>query len=114
MDYLKKEIPEPTLYGDITSNTILVGCGSVKSTILDAIQYEKNIAYLNYEYLYPLKTDLLMNLVSQNKRIILIENNQTGELGKIITETCGYQFKEKLLKADGRPFFLEDILNIEI
>ncbi len=114
LESLKQEIPEPILYGNISSNTILVGSGSTKNAILDAISSGKDIAYLHYEYIYPLKTDLLMNFASQNKRILLIENNQTGELGKIITETCGYQFKEKILKADGRPFFLEDILNIEI
>lgn len=114
LESLRRELPEPTLYGDITSNTVLVGNGSTKNVVLDAIATGKNISYLHYEYIYPLKTDLFKNLASQNKRIILIENNQTGELGKIITETCGYQFKETIFKADGRPFFLEDILNIEI
>lgn len=114
LESLRRELPEPTLYGDINSNTVLVGSGSTKNTVLDAISAGKNIAYLHYEYIYPLKTDLLMSLASQNKKLILVENNQTGELGKIITETCGYLFKEKILKTDGRPFFLEDILNIEI
>ena len=114
LETLKREIPEPTLYGDINASTILVGSGSTKNAALDAIATGKNVAYLHYEYIYPLKTDLFMNLVSQNKRIILVENNQTGELGKIITETCGYLFKETILKADGRPLFLEDILDIEI
>ncbi|KKQ04638.1 MAG: hypothetical protein US14_C0003G0001, partial [candidate division WS6 bacterium GW2011_WS6_36_26] len=56
----------------------------------------------------------LLNLVSSGKRIILVENNQTGELGKILTEASGYQFKEKILKYNGKPLFLEDILNIQI
>ena len=114
LETLKREIPEPTLYGNITANTVLVGSGSTKNAVLDAITDGKNVAYLHYEYIYPLKTELLMNLISQNKRLVLVENNQTGELGKIIAETCGYQFKEAILKADGRPIFLEDILDIEI
>ena len=113
LENLHSELPEPTLYGDISANTILVGTGSVKNTIIDAIQAGKNIAYLHYEYIYPLRTELLLNLVSQEKRLILIENNQTGEFGKIITECSGYKFKETLLKFDGRPFFLEDILEIQ-
>lgn len=113
LDELYSELPEPTLYGNLSANTILVGSGSVKNTILDAIQEGKNIAYLHYEYIFPLKKDLLLNLVSQGKRLILVENNQTGELGKIITQNTGYHFKETLLKFDGRPFFLEDILEIQ-
>jgi 2-oxoglutarate ferredoxin oxidoreductase subunit alpha len=111
---LKNEIPKPTIYGNPNSQTVLVGCGSVKNPILDAIANGKDIAYLHYEYIYPTETETLLTLVNQGKRIILVENNQTGELGKIITEECGYQFKEKLLKYDGRPFFLEDILDIQI
>lgn len=111
---LLNNLPEPTLYGDPNASTVLVGCGSTKNPVLDAINEGMNIAYLHYEYLYPTKTQALMNLVSSSKRIILVENNQTGELGKILTEASGYQFKEKVLKYDGRPFFIEDILNIQI
>ncbi len=111
---LLSNLPEPTLYGDPNAPTVLIGCGSTKNPVIDAINEGMNIAYLHYEYLYPTKTQTLMNLVSSGKRIILVENNQTGELGKILTEASGYQFKEKVLKYDGRPFFLEDILNIQI
>lgn len=111
---LLNELPKPVLYGNPDAKTLLVGSGNVKNPIIDSINMGKDIAYLHYEYIYPTETQTLMNLVAQGKRIILVENNQTGELGKIITEASGYQFKEKYLKYDGRPFFLEDILNIQI
>ena len=114
LESLTNVLPEPTLHGVLNANTILVGCGSTKNAVLDAINTGKEIAYLHYEYIYPTKVSLLKNLASQNKRIILIENNQTGELGKVVTEASGYEFKEKILKYDGRPFFVEDILNIQI
>lgn len=114
MTTLLNNLPEPALLGNPDASTVLVGCGSTKNPIMDAINQGLNIAYLHYEYLYPTKTQTLTNLVSSGKRIILIENNQTGELGKLLTEASGYQFKEKVLKYDGRPFFLEDILNIQI
>ncbi|MBU1119737.1 2-oxoacid:acceptor oxidoreductase subunit alpha [Patescibacteria group bacterium] len=114
MDTLLSNLPEPTIYGNPEAQTVLVGCGSTKNAILDAIATGMNISYLHYDYLYPTKTQTLLNLVSSGKRIILVENNQTGELGKILTEASGYQFEEKILKYDGRPFFVEDILNIQI
>jgi 2-oxoglutarate ferredoxin oxidoreductase subunit alpha len=52
-----------------------------------------------------------MKLAEEGKRLILIENNQGGQFGKLITEECAYQFKEKLLKYNGRSFSLEDILD---
>jgi len=114
LEFLSNEIPEPSFYGEIAANTVLVGYGSTKNTVLDVIATGKELSYLHYDHIYPLKTNLLQNLIAQGKRLILIENNQTGEFGKLIAETCGYQFKEKILKADGRPFFIEDILDIEI
>ena len=108
---LKKHIPEPVLYGKKTSDTVFVGWGSVKNTILDAINtFNLDISYLHYEYIYPTKTEFLQKLIDENKRIVLIENNQSGELGNLLSKETGYEFKEKLLKFNGRPFFIEDIL----
>jgi 2-oxoglutarate ferredoxin oxidoreductase subunit alpha len=124
---LAKELPEPTLYGDRNSDLVFVGWGSVKNAVLDAISnftkidgLDKNnkinknrgkVGYLHYEYIYPLKTEVLEKLIAQNKRLVLVENNQTGQLGSYIKENIGYEFSEKLLKYDGRPFFVEDILD---
>ncbi len=118
LETLLEEIPEPELKGDKNASIIFVGWGSVKNTILDAMHIaaynskeERKIAYLHYEYLYPLKTKVLDELIANQKRLVLVENNQTGQLGSFIKEQTGYDFKEKLLKYDGRPFFVEDILD---
>jgi 2-oxoglutarate ferredoxin oxidoreductase subunit alpha len=111
MKTLEKNIPEPMLYGKKDSNIVFVGWGSVKSPVLDAINtYDLDTSYLHYEYIYPAKIDFLKKLIGDGKRIILIENNEFGELGRLLSEKTGYEFTEKLLKFDGRPFFVEDIL----
>jgi 2-oxoglutarate ferredoxin oxidoreductase subunit alpha len=112
LETLKSNLPEPIYFGKENAETIFVGWGSTKNTMLDIINNKnENIGYLHYEYLYPLKTETLEELISQNKRLVLIENNQTGDFGKLIQEETDYIFKEKLLKYDGRPFFIEDILD---
>jgi 2-oxoglutarate ferredoxin oxidoreductase subunit alpha len=114
LETLSKELPEPTLYGDKNPDLVFVGWGSVKNAVLDAIEIDKDsrkIGYLHYEYISPLKTERLEELIAENKRLVLVENNQTGQLGNYIKENIGYEFKEKLLKYDGRPFFVEDILD---
>ncbi len=112
MRTLEQNIPEPILYGKKDSDTVFVGWGSVKNPVIDAIS-ENNIdaSYLHFEYIYPLKTDFLRRLVENKKRMILVENNQTGELGELIKREIGFEFTDKLLKYDGRPFFVEDILD---
>jgi 2-oxoglutarate ferredoxin oxidoreductase subunit alpha len=114
LETLTKELPEPTLYGDKNPDLVFVGWGSVKNTVIDAIEADKDsrkVGYLHYEYISPLKTERLEELIATNKRLVLVENNQTGQLGNFIKENIGYEFKEKLLKYDGRPFFVEDILD---
>lgn len=107
---LEKELPQPELYNPYKSETIIVGWGSVKNTLLDLISQGEKIGYLHYEYLYPLKTELLNTLIKRGKKIIIAENNQTGQLAQSLKEKIGYPFKKRILKYDGRPFFVEDIL----
>jgi 2-oxoglutarate ferredoxin oxidoreductase subunit alpha len=117
VETITKELPEPVLLGNEDPDIVFVGWGSAKSSVLDVIDvleennYGKKVGYLHYEYLFPLKTSELMNLVGKGKRMILIENNYSGQLGDLVKKTCGYEFVEKLLKYDGRPFFIEDILD---
>jgi 2-oxoglutarate/2-oxoacid ferredoxin oxidoreductase subunit alpha len=115
---LLEEIPEPEMYGDKNADIIFVGWGSVKNAITDTIQIIQNekknkikIGYLHYEYIYPFKTGILKELIEEDKRLVLIENNQSGQLGKLIQKETGYEFKEKLLKYNAKPFFIEDILD---
>lgn len=115
---LENDIPEPELYGDKDADLIFIGWGSVKNSVIDALSsvekskdMNKKLAYLHYEYMYPLKTQVLNTLIEEGKRLVLIENNQLGQLGDLIKMQTGYEFKERLLKYDGRPFFVEDILD---
>lgn len=109
---LKNHIPEPKYIGSTKANTIFVTFGTPKNALLDAMnETNKEIAILQYQYIYPLRYEKILELDKQKKRLVLIENNKTGQLGKLIRKECGYEFKEKLLKYDSRPFFVEDILD---
>lgn len=117
INFIKSEIEEPLLYGDENPDIVFVGWGSSKNAVIDSVDilkengFGKRVGYLHYEYLYPLKTENFKKLVNAGKRLILVENNYSGQLGGFIKKDCGYEFKEKLLKYDGRPFFIEDILD---
>lgn len=112
---LLNELPEPVVYGDPNPDISFVGWGSVKNTMLDVLaclpEYsDKKIAYLHYEYVYPIKTQVLQEFAQSAKRLVLVENNATGQLGQILTAKTEIPFWQKLLKCDGRPFFIEDIV----
>lgn len=126
MDALKKRLPEPELFvwdkghgtwdnTDCELDLLLVGWGSTKGPVLDALQatsYKLQAGYLHYTYMWPLQTDRLQKLAKKAKRVVLIEGNKTGQLGLLIAQMCGMMFREKVLKYDGRPFFVDELVAI--
>jgi 2-oxoglutarate ferredoxin oxidoreductase subunit alpha len=111
LNLLQTAFPEPVLYGDIHADTILVGWGSVKNTVLDCLP-EKGFAYLHYTYMYPIKVGTIEKFYKEGKKLILIENNFTGQLGRLIAQNSDVKFAEKVLKYDGRQFFQEEVENL--
>ncbi len=115
LDALAAELPEPVVYGPEQAQWSLVGWGSVKGPVLDAIQAlaeqgGPSVNYLHYEYLWPLKTMVLKKFAQSAQKLIIVENNATGQLGGLITQHTGITFTDRWLKFDGRPFFVDDIL----
>ena len=73
--------------------------------------------YLHFSHLWPLDKLKVKTLLSSLKKTLLVENNQTAQLGQLLTMTTGIDFPDKLLKYSGRPIYPEEIidkLNIEI
>ncbi len=117
LETLLLELPEPELIGPQNAKLTFVGWGSVKNTIDDVIAIwneqhpKKSINFLHYEYVYPVKVEKLKELIRRKQSLVLLENNAFGQLGGLLTQQTGYLFSDKLLKFDGRPFFIEDVLN---
>ena len=47
--------------------------------------------------------------MANTKNTLIIENNYAGQLANLIREKTGYEFKNKVLKSDGRPFYIEEV-----
>lgn len=124
-DALLAAVPEPRLFrhnkhgwtedakASEPVETLLIGWGSTKSAVLDTFRTEtdapSSLGYLHFTYLWPLKTERLLALAASAKRIILIEGNATGQLGQLIRQTCGLHIETRILKYDGRPFFVDEL-----
>lgn len=112
---IQQALPDPQIYGDEKGADIsFVGWGSTKNAVLDAINSAKNegvkINYLHYDYVYPLKKDAAVRFFENNNNVHLVEGNFEGQLGKLIEHATEKKFKGKYLKYNGRPFFVDDIL----
>lgn len=111
------EIPEPEVYGVAQGADIsFIGWGSIKTNMVDLLQLINNdknsftANYLHYEYLWPFKSEALYQFVNDAKKVVVIENNATGQLGGLISREAHLAISGKLLKYDGRPFFIEELV----
>ena len=90
------------IYGKKNSKNLILGWGSTTGAIVDAIK-NFDAKFLQVLYLKPLSDQIKKEMVKA-KKIILIENNVTGQLGRLLREKTGLKIEKKILKYDGRPF----------
>lgn len=112
---IKTALPDPLIYGAKTNADIsFIGWGSTKNTMLDVIEETKKngikVNYLHIDYVWPLRDKAIDKFFTQNKNVCLIEGNYRGQLGELIEHATCKKFKDKLLKYDGRPFFVDEIM----
>ena len=104
------------IYGNPKAKNLVIGWGSTKTVILDAIDAidgsikssKGDWKFLQVLYLKPL-SDEIRNEISQASKVILVENNLTGQLGRLIREKTGISIKNRILKYDSRPFFSDEL-----
>ncbi len=108
---IKEATLEPVLYGQREYKILLIGWGSTHNIILSALENIKNndLAFLFFSQVYPLheKTkDYLRNAV----KVIVIENNATGQFADLITKETGFETKYRILKYNGLQFTVEELV----
>ena len=113
--YLKNDFELPKVYGNLESaDTIFVCWGSVKGPVLAACEeleeIGKKVTCIHFTHVFPLDGQKITPFFAHKGRYILVENNSQGQFGRLLQQETGINFKDKLLKYDGRPFFSEEIV----
>lgn len=110
---LRKDLPKPTCYGRPNAPLLVIGWGSTKGPILEALMLlEKEgitVAFAHLVYISPFPIDEVKQKMMNARYTLCIENNSTGQMAQYIREQTGMTVDEKLLKYDGRPFYPEEI-----
>ena len=101
------------IYGNKESKNIILSYGSTKGAILDSIK-DLNCRFLQILYIEPF-SEKIKHEMEKAKKVIIVENNSTSQLAKVIAEKIGIIIpdKNKILRYDGRPFLCDE-LNLEI
>ncbi len=104
---LAGKIKPPESYGDNNPHTILLTWGSSFGACREAVdkanrQGEK-WQVLSFPQLWPFPGEEAMEMFGKATRIVSVEMNSTGQLGRLLRVETGKQPDMAVLKYDGRP-----------
>lgn len=96
------------------ADLLLVGFNSTRGAIEEAIaRLEQDGIKVNHaqiRLIHPFPTDEILPLVQNAKKVVVVENNATGQLANIMKMNIGHPQKIKSqLKYDGNPFLPHEI-----
>ncbi|MGM9973109.1 MAG: 2-oxoacid:acceptor oxidoreductase subunit alpha [Clostridiaceae bacterium] len=112
---MKEAMEEPEYMGAETPEILLVGWGSTYGPMKEAVE-ELNkeghkIGALSFGDLYPLPEKKLRKYKDLAKKIVNVEMNFTGQLGKLISMETGILMDHSILKYDGRQISGNEIIS---
>ena len=94
------------IYGNKNAKNLVISWGSNKTAILDAIDAidesienpsKGNWKFLQVLYMKPMSDEIKKEIENANK-VILIEQNVTGQLGRLIREKTGIKIEKRIIK----------------
>ncbi|MBV9463061.1 MAG: 2-oxoacid:acceptor oxidoreductase subunit alpha, partial [Verrucomicrobiae bacterium] len=115
MDGLTKKIPAPKLVGPENAQVTLLGWGSTEGVIREAVEKlaaEEGIVanHLQVRWLVPLHADEILAILSKSKKVILVENNYSGQFARYLRSETGFAAHGHIRKWDGEPFMPHHIV----
>jgi 2-oxoglutarate/2-oxoacid ferredoxin oxidoreductase subunit alpha len=114
MKGLENEILPPEKYGPDDAAAVLIGWGSTRGAIREAVDILNTggtkIRSIHFPQLWPFPHDSFISLLNNAPKWIVIEGNATGQLSRLIRMETGLQSTTKFLKFDGRQWMPSEIV----
>jgi 2-oxoglutarate ferredoxin oxidoreductase subunit alpha len=108
MDGILRLLESPKLSGPSDAAVTLLGWGSTEGTIQEAIEKlaEEGIKvnHLQIKWLVPLHADAIASTLSKSKKVIIIENNYSGQFARYLRSETSFVADGHIRKYDGEPF----------
>ena len=105
--YIERNFEMIKIHGNKKSKNLIIGWGSTSGAIKDAIK-NLDAKFLQVLYCKPLAPQIKEEIKKADK-VILVECNVTGQLGRLIREKTGIKIENRLLKYNGRPFHSDEL-----
>jgi 2-oxoglutarate/2-oxoacid ferredoxin oxidoreductase subunit alpha len=116
METALAQIAPPQLVGPESAAATLVGWGSTEGVIREAVEKlaaEEGIVanQLHIKWIVPFHTEEITRILSRSKRIIIVENNHSGQFARYLRSETGILAHGFIRKYDGEPFMPHHIVN---
>lgn len=107
------ELRPPVLYPG-RKDALLVCWGStlgVAQEVVDILAEEgREIGLLHFTDLWPFPAAVVREILNHSTRLVTVEQNSTGQFAQLLRQETGRVPTEMILKYDGRPFYVEELL----
>jgi len=114
MDGVLGHLDAPTLCGPEDAAVTLIGWGSTRGVIREAMQQlaAQGITanHLQIKWLVPLHVDAITDVVGRAKRTIIVENNYSGQFARYLRSETSIVADGHIRKYDGEPFMPHHIV----
>ncbi len=108
MEAVIKELAPPQLEGPPDADVTLIGWGSTKGVIRDAIPLlaDQGVRanHLIIKYLHPFHSKGVSEILNKCNRTICVECNFNGQFARHLRAETGFSVDDLVLKYDGEPF----------
>jgi 2-oxoglutarate ferredoxin oxidoreductase subunit alpha len=105
----------PRLEGPANAEVTLIGWGSTAGVIDQAIEHltARGVAanHLHVRWLVPLHGDAIASALSGSRRVVIVENNYTGQFARYLRSETGIEAIGHIRKYDGEPFLPHHIVD---
>jgi 2-oxoglutarate ferredoxin oxidoreductase subunit alpha len=113
-DVIARIVP-PALEGPPEAEVTLVGWGSTYGVIQEAVERlnARGVAvnHLPIKWIVPFHADAVLDILSEAKRIIVVENNYSGQFARYMRSETGIAAHGHIRKYDGEPFMPHHIVD---
>src|SRR2546426_1664731 len=116
METVLSHIAPPKLIGPESAQVTLVGWGYTEGVIREAVEKlaaEEGVVanQLPIKWIVPFHAEEVTRILSRSKRVIVIENNYSGQFARYLRSETGFTAHGHIRKYDGEPFMPHHIVN---
>jgi 2-oxoglutarate ferredoxin oxidoreductase subunit alpha len=108
MSTVVDQLPPPLFTGPADAEVTLVGWGSTWGVLTEAVERLNRAGistnHLQIRYLLPFQVKEVQKILGHSRRIIVVENNQSGQFARHLRAETGIAANGHIRKYDGEPF----------